>query len=155
MKSSVDCEEKSREDCQMIEWEECHEKPKVICKKTLVGDPGIQHKTHWDNCPMFRSTGPHRSLFTRRNVWLPRTQVMSVMSCHVILCHVMSCLHLISISLFQFSSFSSFPPPPDFPDYQPLRLSTSFLEQVRSHWPETTDPGQWSSNLFFCSLGWA
>ena len=36
VKSSVACEEKQREDCQTVEFEECREKPKEICKKTLV-----------------------------------------------------------------------------------------------------------------------
>ena len=41
VKSSMACEEKQREDCQTIEWEECREKPKISCKKTLVTDHTI------------------------------------------------------------------------------------------------------------------
>ena len=44
VKSSVACEEKQREDCQTVEFEECREKPKVICKKTLVSDHNLSIK---------------------------------------------------------------------------------------------------------------
>ena len=91
VKSSVDCEEKSREDCQTIEWEECHEKPKVICKKTLVGDPGIQHKTHWDTLSNVQVHRPTQEFVHKKKCLVTKdtSYVCYVMPCHIMSCYVM------------------------------------------------------------------
>ena len=82
----------------MIEWEECHEKPKVICKKTLVGYPGIQHKTHWDtlsNVQVHRPTQEFvhkkKCLVTEDTSYVCYVMLFHVMSCHVMLCNVITC----------------------------------------------------------------
>ena len=82
----------------MIEWEECHEKPKVICKKTLVGDPGIQNKTHLGHFVQCSGPPAHTGVCSQEEMSGYRGHKLCLlchaMSYYVMLCHVMQCYHM-------------------------------------------------------------